>query len=430
MPELHPNMLFEITRGVISIAGWWVLFYKLHRPPTKLRRIIQLASFVAGYIAFMLIPLSDTGNAVFWAGMIFFFALLSGDIRNSLFTALYYIGIEAIIDALRSFVIKYTLERIFRGYTPEYYIQFNIQYLVVLGWTLFYYRIMSQRHSQKVPLRFWIMTTIPPLLTTALLVHFADTGRPLFVEEGINIYLDGILFGSFLFVLNLFTFYMYLRLLTYYDSHLKAQALQSQIDVYAHQIQLIEGAQKQAAEIRHEIKNILFGLQVEMERQNYAEVQARLNKVVGDLKRYEQKPYTGVSVIDAMIAYKAEKIEKYGATLSVSAELLDIPDTLAYDAASCLAIALDNAADAMAAQDGGGTVSCALWCQKNLLFIRVSNPLLMPLSYRDGELQSTKAETGHGLGLPALRRIISQYSGEVKIDSKDGVFCLSVMLIR
>jgi hypothetical protein len=433
MSELHPIMLFEITRGAVSIAGWWVLFYRLHRPPTKLRRVIQLASFVAGYIAFMLVPLNDTGNVILWAGMIFFFALLSGNIEKSLFTALYYIGIESIVDTVRSFAVRYILERAFRGYTLEYYIQFNLQYLFIFAWTLFYYRIMIQQRGQKVPLRFWIMTTIPSLLTTVLLTRYADTARDL-LEAGTNIYLEGVLFGFFLLVLNFFTFYMYIRLLAYYDSHLKTQALRSQLDVYTHQIQLIEGAQRQAAEIRHEIKNILFGLQVEMERQNYAEVQARLNKVVGDLKRYEQKPYTGVSVIDAMIAYKAAKIEEYGATLSVDAELLDISNTLAYDVASCLAIALDNAADAVAAQRSGGAggciVSCALWRQQNLLFIRVSNPLLTPLSYRGGELQSTKAEAGHGLGLPALRRITSQYSGEVRIDSSDGVFCLLVMLMQ
>jgi sensor histidine kinase regulating citrate/malate metabolism len=229
---------------------------------------------------------------------------------------------------------------------------------------------------------------------------------------------------------------MYLRLLTYYDSHLKAQALQSQLDVYAHQSQLIEGAQKQTVEIRHEIKNILFALQVELEKQNYEGVKTRINSLVGELKQYEQKPYTGVSVVDAMIAYKAEKIEKSGATLSVSAELLDIPDVLAYDTASCLAIALDNTADAVAStseQETGlrGTpeVCAALWRQKNLLFIQVTNPFVKPLSYRNGELQSTKGEAGHGLGLPALRRIVEQHSGDLRIEARDGIFSLQMMLM-
>jgi nitrogen fixation/metabolism regulation signal transduction histidine kinase len=147
-----------------------------------------------------------------------------------------------------------------------------------------------------------------------------------------------------------------------------------------------------------------------------------------------------------MIAYKAEKIKEYGATLSVGAELLDIDDTLARDIASCLAITLDNAADAAnvareaqniqdekSAPDSPGflfAVRADLWQQKNLLFIRVNNPLVTRLSYRDGELQSTKREAGHGLGLSALRRITEQYSGEVKIDDHDGIFSLRVMLLR
>jgi hypothetical protein len=393
----------------------------------------------------MCIPLSDTGNVILWAAMILFFALLSGDLRHSLFTALYYIGMEAAIDTIRYFFIMYIFGKTFRGYTREYYIQFNLQYLFVLGWTVFYYWIMRKR-TKAVPLRFWVMTVIPPFGTTVLLTRYADIAR-LLLAAGTNIYFEGILIGLFLLVLNLFTFYMYIRLVTYYDSHLKTQALQSQLEVYAHQSQIIEGSQKQAAEIRHEIKNILFALQVDLEQQNYDGVKTRLNTLMGDLKQYEQKSYTGVPVIDAMIAYKAEKIEEHGTALSVSAELLDIPDTLAYDAASCLAIALDNAADAVAdaaaagkaaagsPENTGGppaplkSLHCAIWRQKNLLFIRLVNPLVKPLSYRDGELQSTKRETGHGQGLPALRRIAEQYSGEVKVDGRDGVFSLVVMLM-
>ncbi|MDR3172374.1 MAG: GHKL domain-containing protein [Treponema sp.] len=431
MIKLHPIMLFEITRAAVSIASWWVLFYKLHRPPTKLRRIAQLAAFVISYTSWMLIPLSDTGNVILWASMIIFFAVLAGDLRKSFFTALYYIGIEATIDTIRYFFIMCIFGKTFRGYTREYYIQFNLQYLFVLGWTVFYYWIMK-KHDKKLPLRFWIMTVIPPFGTTILLTRYADVARAS-LATGTNIYIEGILFGFFLFALNLFTIYMYIRLITYYDSYLKSQGLQAQLEVYAHQSDIIEGSQKQVAEIRHEIKNILFVLQIEMEKQNYDGVKTRLNKLMGDLKQYEQKPYTGVSVIDAMIAYKAEKIQEYGATLSVSAELLDISDTVAYDVASCLAITLDNAVDAIASYNAApqeAEVRCALWRQKNMLFIRVTNPLVKPLSYHNGELQSTKQEAGHGLGLPALRRIVEQYSGEVKIDSQGGIFSLLVMLMQ
>jgi hypothetical protein len=133
MTELHPIFPLEITRALVSIAAWWVLFYKLHRPPTKLRRIAQLVVFVACYTGWMLIPLSVIGNATLWAGMILLFAFIAGDWRNSFFTALYYIGMEAAIDTTRSFIIAWTFNGFFEAYSIAYYLQYNLQYLFVLG---------------------------------------------------------------------------------------------------------------------------------------------------------------------------------------------------------------------------------------------------------------------------------------------------------
>jgi DNA-binding CsgD family transcriptional regulator len=211
----HPNYLFEITRALVSIAAWWVLFYRLHQPPTKTRRIAQLAAFVVCYTGWILIPLSDTGNVILWAAMIFLFALIAGDWHNSIFTALYYIGMEAAIDTVRYFFIMYIFGERIAPYTPAYYAQFNLQYLVVLGWTVFYYWIMKGR-SDRLPLRFWIITVSPPFVTTLLLTRYADTTR-IALAGGISVHLDGILFGLFLIGLDLAMFYLYLKLSIDYD---------------------------------------------------------------------------------------------------------------------------------------------------------------------------------------------------------------------
>jgi sensor histidine kinase regulating citrate/malate metabolism len=108
-----------------------------------------------------------------------------------------------------------------------------------------------------------------------------------------------------------------------------------------------------------------------------------------------------------------------------------VDDALAYDIASLLAIALDNAADAARqplAEPPSFTVHLVISRRKNLVFIRMSNPLTRPLKYQGGELQTTKEEPGHGLGLPALRRIVERYSGEVRISNTEGVFSLEAML--
>jgi DNA-binding CsgD family transcriptional regulator len=223
MTELLPNIPLEITRAAISIAAWWVLFYKLHRPPTKIRRIIQLVSFVVCYVIWKIGVQfqSSTGNVILWAVMIIFFALVSGmppggDLRHSLFTALYYIGMEAAIDTIRYFLIISLFGKSFTLYSAAYNIQGNVQYLFVLGWAFFYYWIMKNR-SARLPLRFWIMTVSPPLATTVLLTRYADVARPLLVQ-GTNLYIEGIFTGLFLFVFDLFWFYLYLKLTAAYDA--------------------------------------------------------------------------------------------------------------------------------------------------------------------------------------------------------------------
>jgi DNA-binding CsgD family transcriptional regulator len=230
MTELHPNILLEITRAAVSIAGWFVLFFLLHPPPTRLRRGALLVSMPVCYTAFMRLPLCDTGNVVLWALIILLFALLQGKLRTSLWTALYYIGIEAAIDTLRHFFVMYFLGKTFRGYTTEYYIQFNLQYVVVLGWTLYFYWIMKKR-SWKVPLRFWIMTALPPFGMAVLLTRYADSARAA-LATGINIYLEGILIGFFLLVLNFFTFYLYIKLSTAYEAKVFANKASNVPPVY------------------------------------------------------------------------------------------------------------------------------------------------------------------------------------------------------
>jgi DNA-binding CsgD family transcriptional regulator len=226
----QPHILPEIARAALSIAGWWFLFYKLHRPPTMLRRLLLLGAFAAGYTFWILIPLSDTGNVILWAALILLFALLAGDWRNSFFTALYYIGMEAAVDTIRYFCIMYLFGKTPRGYTAAYYVQFNLQYLFVLGWAFYYYWIMKDR-SARLPLRFWIMTVIPPFATTVLLTRYADVARPL-LAGGTNIFLEGTLIGLFLLVFNLFTFYMYFKLSLMYEAQVFANEVADVPPVY------------------------------------------------------------------------------------------------------------------------------------------------------------------------------------------------------
>jgi DNA-binding CsgD family transcriptional regulator len=61
------------------------------------------------------------------------------------------------------------------------------------------------------------MSLVPPFGTTVLLTRYADMARPLLIQ-GINIFDERILFGLLLFIVNLFSFYLYVKLSAAYDT--------------------------------------------------------------------------------------------------------------------------------------------------------------------------------------------------------------------
>jgi hypothetical protein len=190
----------------------------------------------------------------------------------------------------------------FQSYSIKSYIQWHLQYLFVLGWTIFYYFMIRYR-KPVLSLGLWIMTLIPPVAAFFLLTHFMDTSEPL-LEAGTNIYLDGFLFGLFFFASHHYAFYMYLRQMKLSDIQVQTQTLQVQLDDQIRQNRLIERTERHTEEVQQEMKNVLFELQIGLECQNYDGIRMRIAGLLGRLQQYEHKPYTVAPVIDAMISYK------------------------------------------------------------------------------------------------------------------------------
>jgi len=217
MNEYQPQILWEITRASVCIAAWWVLFYRLHRPAALWRRITLLIAMPATYAFWILMPMSIVANAVSWAVITLVFAFICGDLRRSLFTAFFYIGMEASIDSTRSALIALLFNRFFPSHSPSQYLQYNLQYLAVLGLCCCYYMIM-RRYSGKLPLTSWILIIFPPMILWAVLTYFAHVADPLLMEQGINIYGPGFCFGLFCILLNIGILYLYIRQLVITDA--------------------------------------------------------------------------------------------------------------------------------------------------------------------------------------------------------------------
>jgi DNA-binding CsgD family transcriptional regulator len=217
MNQYQPQILWEITRAAVCIAAWWVLFYRLHRPTALWRRILLLAAIPSAYTFWILMPMSVVANIISWATITVVFAFICGDLRRSLFTAFFYIGMEMSIDITRSALIALLFNRFFPAYSPGYYLQYNLQYLAVFGLACLFSWVIK-RYSRKLPFASWILIIIPPIILWVLLTYFTHVAYPLLIEKGINIYGPCFCFGLFCILLNLGVLYLYIRQLVITDA--------------------------------------------------------------------------------------------------------------------------------------------------------------------------------------------------------------------
>jgi DNA-binding CsgD family transcriptional regulator len=213
MNQYQPQILWEITRAVVSIAAWWVLFYCLHRPQALWRRVVLLVAMPTAYAFWIFTPMSIAANSISWAVIALVFAFICGDLRRSLFTAFFYIGMEMSIDSTRSSMIAMIFGRFFTSYSTAQYLQYNLQYLFVFAVACFYYTVMK-RYRGKPKVSGWLLCILPPLIMWAVLtyfVHIADITDPILLEQGVNIYGPGFCFGLSSILLNLGILYLYIR---------------------------------------------------------------------------------------------------------------------------------------------------------------------------------------------------------------------------
>jgi len=260
MNQYQPQILWEITRAVVSIAAWWVLFYRLHRPQALWRRVFLLAAMPAAYALWIFLPMSVAANAVSWAAVTVVFAFICGDLRRSLFTAFFYIGMEMSIDCTRSSMIAMIFGRFFTRYSPAQYIQYNLQYLFVFAVACFYYTVMK-RYRDKPKISTWLLCVIPPLVLWAVMtyfIHITDMTDPILLEQGINIYGPGFCFGLFGILLNLGILYLYINL----EKKVKARTLELEAQT-AIAVQANSAKSDFLATMSHEIRtplNAIIGL--------------------------------------------------------------------------------------------------------------------------------------------------------------------------
>jgi DNA-binding CsgD family transcriptional regulator len=109
------------------------------------------------------------------------------------------------------------------SFSASMYIAKIIEGMILLLWTLFYYRV-ARKMTAKAPLSFSLLTILTPLAGLAIVGASTIATRSL-LDLGVIVFLYGGLFGTLIVVLNMCIFYLYIKLSVAHEALILANEL-------------------------------------------------------------------------------------------------------------------------------------------------------------------------------------------------------------
>ena len=181
--------------------------------------------------------------------------------------------------------------------------------------------------------------------------------------------------------------------------------------------------QEEASHIRHDMRNQLQTVYALMQSGNAETAQAQLEELT---RRTEQRrSFCRNRIVDAILHVKELQFRDRGIKLQCQCS---VPEELAVsgtDLCSLFSNLLDNAANAVEPLDPQDkTISLSSGLEGNVFTVRCRNP------YPGEEsLRPSHRPDGHGLGLSILEDLSRRYQGDMKIDTDQGMFSVTIWLL-
>lgn len=209
--------------------------------------------------------------------------------------------------------------------------------------------------------------------------------------------------------------------------------LEQQIVLYTNQYQLAETIQKESLKFRHDLKNILVGLQSELKAGIINGGSPTLENLIQNFNLSKNIIHSGNLVIDSMINYKRQIAEKSKIPFYPD---LRLPENITPDTTTISVIlgnALDNAIEAcLQLEKEKRYIKIQIHYENESLFMRIENPYkhIIRKDFQ-GRLISTKESSKlHGIGLKSIQEMTERQKGLLNISYQNNVFQIEVVLFH
>lgn len=180
--------------------------------------------------------------------------------------------------------------------------------------------------------------------------------------------------------------------------------------------------------LRHELKNHFTVMETMLRNRQYDKLEDYFQQVLGQNTPALENFHCDNPLVSSVISNAVSTAGAAGVRLDAVAAVPEALPVADADLCSLLSNLLDNGVEGCLAA-GGGLVRASVHTEKGYLFITVANPAPADILEKNPRLVTTKRDvSGHGFGIPIIRRVAEKYNGCATFTVENGWFSADVML--
>lgn len=270
--------------------------------------------------------------------------------------------------------------------------------------------------------REWIQFLFFPTITIVCMTVFATDG-----SKGSR----SALVAAFALALsNFLLFYIISDVITREKAIVRMRISQERTRNQMAMYQYMEGVYEEQRKKTHDFKNHLSCLYGLMKAGQFSQAESYLEKI--NHSWIEEIDYinTNHTIVNSILNQKFKQAKKRGVPILFSINDLGGIVMADEDIVTLLTNLLDNAIEACEKIIGESRVIKMRFIDEGgKLTISIKNPVAVPVEYKDGKIETTKAKKSeHGIGMGNIQHVVEKYHGENICSCNDGYFTHSIII--
>ena len=232
-----------------------------------------------------------------------------------------------------------------------------------------------------------------------------------------------------LFFIMVFSYWLFDKLCLTYQELFEQQQLHYEYEQKEMHYLALEQAQNEIRKIKHDIKNQLLELNLQMSCNNTCrekeEALVLLHEIQQQLEHASDHVYTSCPVVDAILIEKCRNAREAGIRVEHSSNFSEKLKINRGDMGIILGNLLDNAIEA-AKKEPEPKICIKMVQNREQLMIEIKNTCRS-----DGKIDwySTKEDKrNHGIGIKSVTKVVEQYKGRLQLQQIQGIVIARVNL--